>query len=77
MPEGTYMLFHDLTNYCKENNKTLDNFIKAGWNVGVGWQDERLFEGPYHICMYIALLLSRVQEVMKRLHKYVFNDELK
>lgn len=51
MPQGTYMLFLDLTDYCKRTGRTLDEVIKAGWDVGVGWQDGRAFHGPCHIRM--------------------------
>ena len=73
MPQGTYMLFLDLTDYCRRTGKTLDQVIKAGWDVGVAWQDGRAFHGPCHIRMNLALPLSRVQEAFHRLDKYVFN----
>ena len=72
MPQGTYMLFLDLTEYCAEHGKTLDDMLKAGWAVGVGWQDGRGFKGPCHIRMNVALPFSRVQEAFDRLDKYVF-----
>ena len=74
MPQGTYMLYLDLTGYCKRTGKTLDQVIKAGWDVGVAWQDGRLFQGPCHIRMNLASPLSRIQEAFNRLDKYVFND---
>ena len=73
MPQGTYMLFLDLTDYCRRTGKTLDQVIKAGWDAGVAWQDGRAFHGPCHIRMNLALPLSRVQEAFHRLDKYVFN----
>ena len=36
MPEGTYMIFLDCTEYCQRTGKNLDEVLKAGWNVGVG-----------------------------------------
>ena len=48
---------------------------KAGWNVGVAWQDGRMFHGPCAIRMNLALPLTRVQEAFERLDKYVFNGE--
>ena len=74
MPQGTYMLFLDLTNYCRRTGKTLDQILKAGWDVGVGWQNGRSFGGPCHIRMNLASPLSRIQEAFDRLDKYVFND---
>ena len=73
MPQGTYMLFLDLTDYCRRTGKTLDQVIKAGWDVGVAWQDGRAFQGPCHIRMNLASPLSRIQEAFDRLDKYVFN----
>ena len=48
---------------------------KAGWNVGVAWQDGRMFHGPCAIRMNLALPLSRVKEAFDRLDKHVFNGE--
>ena len=73
MPQGTYMIFLDCTEYCSRTGKSLDELIKAGWDVGVGWQDGRRFHGPCHIRMNLASPLSRVQEALDRLDKYVFN----
>lgn len=72
-PQGTYMLFLDCEQWCKKHEKTVDELLKAGWDVGVAWQDGRAFHGPYHIRMNLALPLSRVQEAFQRLDKYVFN----
>ena len=71
-PEGTYMLFLDCTDWCAAHGKTIDQVERAGWNVGVGWQDGRMFHGPCHIRMNLALPLSRVQEAFDRLNRYVF-----
>ena len=71
-PEGTYMLFLDCTEWCAAHEKTIDQLLQAGWDVGVAWQDGRPFHGPCHIRMNLALPLSRVQEAMDRLEKYVF-----
>ena len=71
-PDGTYMLFLDCTRWCETHGKTIEELVKAGWDVGVGWQDGRAFHGPCHIRMNLALPLSRVKEAMDRLKKYVF-----
>ena len=71
-PQGTYMLFLDCTGWCQENRKTLDELLKAGWDVGVAWQDGRPFHGEHYIRVNLALPLSRVQEAFERLKKYVF-----
>lgn len=72
-PEGTYMLFLDCTAWCAARGAGLDDLLRAGWRVGVGWQDGRPFHGPCHIRMNLALPLSRVREAFERLDRYVFN----
>ena len=72
-PEGTYMLFLDCTEWCKEHGKTIDEVQRAGVGVGVIWQDGRMFHGPYGIRMNLAVPHSRVIEAMQRLDRYVFN----
>ena len=72
-PQGTYMLFIDCKEWLRKHNKTMDALLKAGWDVGVVWQDGRAFHGATHIRINLALPLSRVVEAFQRLDKYVFN----
>ena len=72
-PEGTYMMFLDCTAWCEKYGKTITEVLKAGWDVGVAWQDGRMFHGPCHIRLNLALPLSRVEEAFKRMDQYVFN----
>ncbi len=72
-PQGTYMLFLDCTRWCKMHGKSIDELLRAGWDVGVIWQDGRPFHGPCHIRVNLALPLSRVQEAFRRLDELVFN----
>ncbi|RGT55014.1 MalY/PatB family protein [Solobacterium moorei] len=72
-PEGTYMLFIDCEKWCKQHGKTIEEVEKAGYRVGVAWQDGRMFHGSYSIRMNLALPLARVQEAFERLNQYVFN----
>ena len=71
-PQGTYMLFLDCTEWCKAHGKTLDELLKAGWDVGVAWQDGRPFHGACSIRVNLALPLARVKEAFERLERYVF-----
>ncbi len=73
MPEGTYMLFLDCKKWCEKNGKTIGELQQAGYDVGVAWQDGRMFHGANHIRLNLALPLSRVIEAFNRLDKYVFN----
>ncbi len=70
-PEGTYMLFLDCEKWCKKNGRELDMLLKAGWDVGVAWQDGRPFHGQYAVRMNLALPASRVKEAFRRLKEYV------
>ena len=72
-PEGTYMLFVDCTEWCEKHGKTIEDVEQAAWDVGVACQDGRMFHGPCHLRINLALPLSRVQEAFERLDKYVFN----
>lgn len=72
-PQGTYMLFLDCTEWCEKHGKTIEELEKAGFEVGVVWQDGVMFHGPCHVRMNLALPLSRVKEAFDRLDKYVFN----
>ena len=72
-PQGTYMLFVDCTDWCKEHGKTIDDVEQAAWAVGVAFQDGRMFHGPCHVRINLALPLSRVKEAFERLDKYVFH----
>ncbi len=72
-PQGTYMLFLDCSEWCATHGKTIEDVEKACWDVGVALQDGRMFHGPCHLRVNLALPLSRVQEAFHRLDKYVFN----
>lgn len=71
-PEGTYMLFIDVEEWCRKHGKALEEVEKAGWDVGVAWQDGKMFFGSWSIRMNLALPLSRVKEAFERLRRYVF-----
>ena len=36
----------DCTDRCAAHGKTIDEVEQAGWDVGVAWQDGRMFHGP-------------------------------
>lgn len=72
-PQGTYMLFADCTGWCEKHHKTIEDVEHAAWAVGVACQDGRMFFGPCHLRINLALPLSRVQEAFERLDRYVFN----
>ncbi len=71
-PQGTYMLFLDCTEWCKEHGTTIDEVQTKGYEVGVVWQDGRAFHGPCAIRMNLALPFSRVKEAFDRFAEHVF-----
>lgn len=71
-PQGTYMLFVDCTDWCAAHKRTLDEVLRACWDVGVAVQDGRPFHGACHLRMNLALPHARVEEAFDRLDRYVF-----
>lgn len=72
-PQGTYMLYLDCEEWCRAHDKSIDDVLRAGYEVGVIWQDGRPFHRPYAIRMNLALPYSLVVEALERLDQYVFN----
>ncbi len=72
-PEGTYMLFIDCAGWCAAHGKTMDELLRAGYEVGVLWQDGRAFHGASHIRINLALPKAKLEEAFARLDQYVFN----
>ena len=72
-PQGTYMVFLDCTEWCREHGRDIQWLLAEGARVGVGYQDGRPFHGPCHIRVNLALPLSLVKEACERLDRYVFN----
>ena len=71
-PQGTYMLFVDLTKWLKTNKMTIDKFEKACWDVGVAVQDGKMFHGNHHVRVNLALPTAYIKEACNRLEKCVF-----
>ena len=74
-PQGTYMVFMDCGEWLDEHSMTLDELLRAGWDVGVAWQDGRQHGGVRDIRLNLALPLSRVKEAFERMDKYIFNAD--
>ncbi|MCQ2401517.1 MAG: aminotransferase class I/II-fold pyridoxal phosphate-dependent enzyme [Lachnospiraceae bacterium] len=73
MPQGTYLLYIDCSEWLKAHGMDLDALLKLGFEAGVDWQDGRDFLKPDTIRINTALPTERVKEAMRRLDKYVFN----
>lgn len=72
-PEGTYLLYIDIEDWMDAHEKTIDDVLKKGVEVGIIWQDGRPFLNNNTIRMNFALPHKLVVEAMERLDKYVFN----
>lgn len=71
-PQGTYLIFLDCEEWCKENNVSMDDLLKRGFDYGIGWADARAFASDYGIRLNVALQNSRMKEALDRMEKYVF-----
>jgi cystathionine beta-lyase len=66
------MLLLDCEQWLKAHNKTLDELLLSGVEVGIYWQDGRQFNRPDAIRLNLALPFSRVEEAFRRMKEYVF-----
>ena len=72
MPQGTYMLFLDCGEWCREHAVTIRELQYRGVRAGVIWQDGETFFWPDSIRMNLALPFPLLEEAMKRLKERVF-----
>lgn len=73
-PEGTYVLYLDVKDYCEKRQISLTDLLKKGLEVGVIWQNGEAFIKEYTIRMNLALPKSLLIKALDRLNKYVFNS---
>lgn len=71
-PQGTYMLFLDCDDWCREHKISIKELLLRGVKFGVIWQNGEDFIYPKSIRMNLALPKSQLEEAMNRLRKYVF-----
>ncbi|MBR3910143.1 MAG: aminotransferase class I/II-fold pyridoxal phosphate-dependent enzyme, partial [Anaerotignum sp.] len=71
-PQGTYMLYLDCAQYCREKGISIDELLEKGVKCGVIWQNGEAFIWPDTIRVNLALPKSRLIEAFERLRKYVF-----
>ncbi|MBQ2961309.1 MAG: aminotransferase class I/II-fold pyridoxal phosphate-dependent enzyme [Oscillospiraceae bacterium] len=71
-PQGTYMLYLDCGEYCRNNGVSIHELQAKGVKCGVIWQNGEAFMWPDTIRMNLALPKSRLVEAFERLKKYVF-----
>ena len=71
-PQGTYMLFLDCGDWCRQHGVSIQELQARGVRCGVIWQNGEAFFHPDSIRMNFALPHSLAVEAMDRLEKYVF-----
>ena len=71
-PQGTYMLFLDCGDWCRQHGVSIRELQARGVRCGVIWQNGEAFFHPDSIRMNFALPHSLAVEAMDRLKKYGF-----
>ena len=71
-PQGTYMLFLDCGDWCREHGVSITELEHRAVRAGVIWQDGEAFFWPDSIRMNLALPKSLLVEAMDRLKRYAF-----
>ena len=71
-PQGTYMLFLDCGDWCRQHGVSIRELQARGVRCGVIWQNGEAFFHPDSIRMNFALPHSLAVEAMDRLKEYVF-----
>ena len=70
--QGTYMLFLDCGDWCREHGVSLRELLERGIRAGVIWQDGESFFWPDSIRLNLALPFSLLQEALERLKRCAF-----
>lgn len=70
--QGTYMLFLDCGDWCRERGVSISELLLRGVRKGVIWQNGEAFFWPDSIRMNLALPAAKLREALDRLGNYVF-----
>jgi len=71
-PQGTYMIFPDVSGWLRAHGQTLDELLLRGVKAGVIWQNGESFIWPESIRMNLALPKSQLVEALDRLERSAF-----
>lgn len=71
-PQGTYMLYLDCSEWCREHGTDIAELQKRGVMAGVIWQDGEIFLVKDTIRMNLALPFGKLVEAMNRLKEHAF-----
>jgi len=70
--EGTYMLFIDCEEFCKEKNITHEELLKNFWSKGITLHDGNLFQAPNSFRLSLASPFSMIEDAFDRMDKFIF-----
>ena len=71
-PQGTYMLYLDCSEWCRQHDETIRDLQMRGVKAGVIWQDGETFVMKDTIRMNLALPKKVLEEAMERLKEKAF-----
>ena len=71
-PQGTYMLFLDCGDWCREHKVPIGELLARGVRAGVIWQNGESFFWPDSIRLNLALPRALLEEALERLRKRAF-----
>ena len=71
-PQGTYMLYLECGDFCREHGISIRELLERGIRAGVIWQNGEPFMLPDTIRMNFALPHSQAVEALERLKKHAF-----
>ena len=71
-PQGTYMLFLDCGDWCRDHGVPIGQLLGRGVKAGVIWQNGEDFFWPSSIRMNLALPHQRMKEAFRRLEQSAF-----
>ena len=71
-PQGTYMLYLDCADWCREHDTDISELQRRGVMAGVIWQNGEPFIMKDTIRMNLALPYDMLTDAMDRLKKYAF-----
>ena len=71
-PQGTYMLFLDCGDWCRDHGVPIGELLARGVRCGVIWQNGEDFFWPDSIRMNLALPRNLLEEAFLRLERFAF-----
>ena len=71
-PEGTYMLFVDVSRYMEKSGRSMDEILEQCWRYGVAVQNGREFGNDSSIRINLASPFEMIKKAFRRMREYVF-----